>query len=252
MKAWSFSKLNTFNECPKQFKFKYLDNLQGQIKSDAMAIGEGIHNFLEFYSMNHNAGIKECEDKYVKAAMNASSLVDERHVGLNLPIVKWYMKSRKVLTPFRSPNGDKPLTEKWFKLDCGNDIKCNGKVDIVTKSESIVDYKSAKTMYTPQEAKEVHEILTGKGLQLTIYSGAFYQWFKRMPKKVGLQVVPKDLSEVQNIGSTRTIEDVEAAKKYIQYCHSRYLQMKELSIFPKGLNPKCFWCNFREECRNEV
>jgi len=252
MKAWSFSKLNTFDECPKKFRFIYLDRLEGMIKSDAMAIGEGIHEFVEFYSINPQASLSDCEDVYIKAAINATSLVDEKKVGLNLGIVDWYMKSGKVLTPYRSPNSDKPVTEKWFKLDCGEGIRCNGKIDIVTKNECVVDYKSAKTSYTKQEAEEVHQILQGKGLQLTIYTGAFFQWFKRLPKKVGLQVIPKDYTEIQNIGSTRTEKDIDAVKKYILNCHKRYLRMLEMGVFPKGLNPKCFWCNFRDDCRSEV
>lgn len=252
MKAWSFSKLSTFDECPKKFRFIYVDKLQGQIKSDPMAIGEGVHDFTEFYSMNHNASLEECEARYIHAACRATSLVNESKVDLHLPIVKWYMESGKVLTPFRSPNDDKPLTEKWFKLDCGDGLRCNGKIDIVTENECIVDYKSAKTMYTKQEADEVHEIISGKGLQLTIYTAAFVQWFDRLPKKVGLQVIPKDYSEIQNIGSIRTLEDIETVKKYIRNAHSRYLLMLEAGTFPKGLNAKCFWCSFREECRNEV
>lgn len=252
MKAWSFSKLSTFEECPKKFRFIYVDQKQSQIKSDPMAIGEGVHDFTEFYSINHDASLEDCQEVYKRAALKATSLVDDKKVNYHLPIVEWYMRSGKVLTPYRSPNEDKPLTEKWFRLNCGDGLYCNGKIDIVTKNECIVDYKSAKTKYTEKEAAEVHQIVRGKGLQLTIYAAAFYQWFKRMPKKVGLQVIPKDYSKIQNIGSTRTLANFEAVKKYISNANQRYLYMKELGVFPKGLDPKCFWCNFRDECRNEV
>ena len=166
-----------------------------------------------------------------------------------LPMVKWYMKSGKVLTPYRNCNNSAPLTEKWFKLDCGDGLKCNGKIDIITQNESVVDYKTASKPYFQCDADIA---LEGVGLQLTIYAAAFYQWFKRLPKKVGFQVLLKDESQIQNIAATRTLEDIEKVKKYIWKCHNRFLQLSEFNVFPKGLNPKCFWCNFREKCNSEV
>jgi putative RecB family exonuclease len=249
MKNWSFSKLSTFEECPKKFRFIYIDKLQGQIKSDAMAIGEGLHDFIEFYSLNQAASLEDCQEKYLKTALGASCLVNPKKAENMLSLVKWYKESGKVLTPLRTPNEDKPLTEKWFKLDCGNNIFCNGKIDIVTENHCVVDYKTASKPYTQKDAEHV---LMDKGLQLTVYAAAYHQWFNKMPKKVGFQVILKDKSEIQNIGSSRTEKDVENVKKYVVRENDRFNHMSELGMFPKGLNPKCFWCNFREECNNEV
>ena len=249
MKAWSFSKINVFEECPRQFKYKYLDNLTGAIKSDAMAVGSGIHDFLEFYSMNHAASLEDCQAVYAKTVASQSCLINHSAIDSYIPLVKWYMSSGKVLTPYRSPNNDKPLTEKWFKLDCGHGVQCNGKIDIVTENHCVVDYKTAKDTYTQ---KQTDEALKGSGLQLTIYAAAYHQWFDKLPEKVGFQVLLKDMSEIQNVGSTRTKEDIDKAKEIVRNIDTRYKYMVEAKSFPKGLDAKCFWCNFRDKCRQEL
>jgi len=249
MDAWSFSKISTFEECPRKFKYIYVDKLASFVKSDAMTIGEGIHAFIEFYSLNPTSSLKECEDVFTEAVTKSATLVNLDKALKSVNIVKWYRDSNKVLVPYMCHKTGTIYTEKWFKLECGNDVKCNGKIDIITMNHSVVDYKTSTDLY---DINDVEEIFIGKGLQLTIYAAAYYDIFKELPKKVGFQVLLKDMSKIQNLGSVRSFNDIKRVKEYIVNVDSRYKMMLEKNVFTKGMKPKCFWCNFRAKCQGEL
>lgn len=239
----SFSKISTYRDCPYKYKAVYLDKRSAEIRSDAMAVGEGIHTALEHLSLNPGATWDEIESRYIKKAIDHPSLVDERAIGKNLPVLKNYYESGKALKPLRI-TGRKPFVETWFSVELSN-CSIVGKIDIITESLSVVDYKTASRAF---EEYEAHDILVDKGLQLSIYALAYYQMFREVPRKVGFQVLLKDAKTIQHIISTRTKEQLDEVELYIVNIANQLA--KETKFAPVYGCPSCQWCDFKKECRS--
>jgi len=59
---YSFSKINTFVQCPRKFKYSYIDKLpRGETDKTALYKGSALHNILENYP---NAGTHKLAPKY--------------------------------------------------------------------------------------------------------------------------------------------------------------------------------------------
>jgi CRISPR/Cas system-associated exonuclease Cas4 (RecB family) len=143
----------------------------------------------------------------------------------------------------------KPAVEVYFRLDCGEGIIVNGKIDIVSAKGAVVDYKTASK---PYNASDMTNPVVDKGIQVTTYSAAILQDYKFLPEVNGYQVILKDGSDVQNVATVPTIAHVEAVKKYYRTIGAKIdnytSKLSNQLLWPKGTNPKCFWCSYRVKC----
>jgi len=238
---WSFTKLDCWLSCQLKFKHIYLDKRAGEIKSDPMAIGSGIHYFIERYSLDNDLSLESLENIYLKEARSQSSLVDPDAPLEYKFLVKKYMESGKVLTP--KTHFSKKLTEEFFTIDCGNGVMCNGKTDITTEKDWVVDYKTSNKLYTRDDLT-VYD--SGKGMQLTIYAANYLQKFGELPKGVGFQLIMKKDGAVVNLGTNRTVKQIEEVKDKIVRIDG---QMKGTKTFLKARTQyACRWCDFKHEC----
>lgn len=238
----SFTKISTFRNCPFRYKAIFIDKRGAEIKSDAMAIGDGLHAAIEHLSLNPGASWVEIENRYTKKCLASTALVDTKAVGKNLKVLRNYYDSGAVLKPLRL-QGRKPFTETWFSVELSN-CSIVGKIDIITEALSVVDYKTASR---PFEDHEAHDILVDKGLQLSIYALAYYQMFREVPKKVGFQVILKDCSQIQHVVATRTKDQLDEVSQYIVNVANGI--SKETEFKPQYGCSDCMWCDFKKDCR---
>lgn len=243
LKKWSFSKLDCWMTCQQKFKNIYLDGQRGAIKSDPMAIGTGIHDFLEQFSLNRQLTREQFREIYLKSALGENCLVNKDEPAKFTYMIDDYLKAGKVLTP-KIRHG-KAMTETFFTLDCGSGVLCNGKIDIITEKDNVVDYKTSKKPYDPAEVKS---ILTGKGFQLSIYAAAYHMMFDKVPNKVGFQVLIKKPGSVpQNLGGTRSLNHIQETKDRIVLLDR---QMRSTKKFLKTNTARwmCKFCDFKHDC----
>ena len=240
----SYTKIATYIKCPRQYKLLYLDNLAPKVKNDSFAIGEGMHNFYEQYSWNPNNSLEHFEDVFRAAAYGSNNLENRHKVEDSIFLVKSYIDSGKVMTPLRKRR--KYVTEEWFKDDYGEFI-IRGKIDIITKHLSVVDYKTASKFYTNNE---IHNIKEGPGLQLTLYASAAKTLIGEYPKKCGFQIQHKKTGEVKNFPTNRTEKDIKKTRDYIKGIVEGLQKDTE---FKRGLTPDCTFCYFRgsNECLSD-
>jgi len=253
MNKWSFTKASTLEECPRKFQYEFVLKLVDFIKSDHMAIGEGIHKFLEEKAKNPELDIKTCEQIYLDAGLSAKSMVNPKRIQEKLFLVADYFKHNKFIKPLVVNN--KPAVEHFFKLSCSGDIVIHGKIDIISSTTAVVDYKTGANYY---KSKDINNPLSGKGLQLTIYSAATYQDFGFVPILQGFQVILKDGSDIQNIGIKPKLEWFDQVKqkfRHLQTVYDNYMTEYGLDkVWPANkLTANCFWCNYSERCaRNAI
>lgn len=234
---WSYSKLKCLKECPKQFYFKYIKKIFKEVKSDALAIGTGIHAFIEYYAANRSASLYECEQAYIQG-VDRKTLKNTIAIDKHTRLVKSYISSGKVLVPLLH-NGEL-MTEKRFEFTYKS-TSIIGYIDIITDDGVVADYKTSGYPYTSKMLKEAD--------QLSVYAAAYNHLLGKeltTECKVGYQVILKDNSGVQNLLDgirkphqiTKVLEDFKACDDFVQ-ANNDYKSKK---------GKACDWCGYKEEC----
>lgn len=235
MKKFSFSKLNTYLSCPAYYEWKYVMKNFDAEKNDHFAIGSGVAKFLEEYAKDRTLSISQLQQIYIKAALKNPAADNHKFIHRYKELVPVYVNSGKALKPWTLPNGNKAVEVPFnFKSDKLG-IWIHGDMDIITDRHSIVDYKCVGY---PLEKAKVDDPLNDYGLQLTLYTVAYYYAYGRLPRNVGLQAILKDFSVPQNVASTRTKRDVDDCVALIKENESK-IRREE---FPKKPSWKCKNC----------
>lgn len=236
--TWSFSRLNSFYQCPWQFKLQYIDCENGLSNSFA-EFGTFGHNILEKYA-NGEAEIYELANLYeegYKQAVSSTfppnkycSLADKYYEsGLN------YFENFEGFGNFEIVEAEKELT---FNI---GPYKITGYIDLLLKDKEenfhIYDHKSSTVKSkTSEKAMEYWK-------QMYLYSIAIYDEYKVYPKQLHINAFKE--------GKTYTVDfdinEVDRVKQWV--IDTIELIKKEEKFPPKSDSFFCsFICNFRNTC----
>jgi CRISPR/Cas system-associated exonuclease Cas4 (RecB family) len=221
---WSYSSVESYLRCPWGWYKGYVERIR-QPEAEQFKIGEALHYVLE------------CNAK--KFALEGKRF--ERHESHKLFKEIW-SKSHEMLVDsyYQANKWLEPMADKYveydFKLDCYG-VPLHGVIDIITKDNRVIDYKTSAKPYSTDRVQD--------SLQLSLYSGVFLEEFKRLPEKVGYQVIMKDFSGVQSLWDDRTLVQVEKAKKLVKQCDD---EVNNKKIFEKKKGKLCPWCSYKEVC----
>lgn len=245
---WSYTKNEMFRECPRKFQYEFILKQTYIIKSDAMAIGEGIHKFLEEKAKNDALTADDCVPIYLETALGSKSMVNPKLIEEKVDVVYYYFMYNRFIKPLIIDG--KPMVEYSFKWQCNEKCLVSGKIDIISEKWNVVDYKTGTKPYT---AKEMAIPEYDKGVQPTIYSAVVYNDFGVLPNLCGYQVIDKDMMFApQNIGFKPTLESIDNIKKIICSTYDKFEnygnKFGELLLWPKNDFAKCYWCSYRALC----
>lgn len=158
LKAISWSELKTFQRCPKQHQYKYVDRLVAKGKQRPLYLGSWVHSCLEQFYIGGDWKIGHAP--YLK---DYNSLFEEERVALEtkrgkrgrpLPeIVEQIMKS--YVWYYRDEGWKVIATEQAFEVD--TPLKINGRVqplqgiiDLIAEDPEgrwwVIDHKTASTI----------------------------------------------------------------------------------------------------------
>ncbi len=248
MAIYSHSKLSTFEQCQLKYKFKYIDELEPEIKQTIEGfLGNKVHEVLEYihqsiankfipsldqiiqlYITNWNKGIND-NIKIIRQDLNAEYYFNR---GIRL-LVDYYTENY----PFKE---NTIATEKliMFNLDREGKYKFRGYIDRIvfnelTNSYEIHDYK------TSESPKSQYEL--DKDRQLAIYSIALREQFNTN----NISLIWHFLSFNKKMYSSRTIEQLEDLKQEIILLINKIESTTEFKPNPGKL---CDWCEFRKYC----
>lgn len=220
----SYSRLSTFNDCPKKYKLQYIDKVEETNKSEIASLGILYHKVLaELTSGMDEMQIRET----CQRVLTAENLKYEQIKEVEEAIISWY-------DPFDFIN----VVAKEYKIQFV--LKSHiftGYLDRLDKFDDtayeIIDYKTGNYEYTDSDLKN--------SLQFDIYSYAIFKLFKpdvimvtydnvQMKKKVHAQITIDKLP-ILEMRIMNLINKIEAAKS-----------------FPAMLGNHCMYCSFRDQC----
>ncbi len=225
-----------FLQCPRQYKFQYIDHLGSIYRKSRpyFTMGDHVHAALkDFFSVvpvsERNAAKLEdlLREKWRRYRKGFNNREDEKKWGEKaLKQLRWFAQSNDIsITPC--------MVEDYHNAELTSSILLKGKIDRVDKeadgSLHIIDYKTGKM---PSEINKV---------QLHIYALI-------LSKKQDLPIKKASYLYLA-AGELKTIEltaaDLTQATSYVTELVDRICGEKE---YPPTPNPYCWNCDFLEIC----
>jgi RecB family exonuclease len=251
-RSYSFSQINTFNTCPRKYKFQYIEraNVEKPVGVE-MFLGNAVHHILQvIYSLKSNGKIIS-EDEMLEMYNKYWNGPDREHIKVtreNLGIDDYIKKGADLLRkyfrkyhPFEEceilgleKNVVFPIIEGKFQI--------KGKIDRLSRSVEngnieIVDYKTDRNLQTQQSLE--------RDEQMGLYNlGVKYLWpdFERVILK---KIFLRHDMELTTEMNQEVLEEIE----YKVY--HRILEIEQSvrdDNFPAKETALCDWCVYYQLC----
>lgn len=231
----SYSSLKTYQTCPLQYKYKYIDKLPEK-KRPELIFGKFIHKVL-FLVLNHKQALPPNQ----KALQKAKNLLkqDWPKEDLGKQEKNFRLKGELILEQFFqsfNPKAQEILSaEEKFAVPL-EDHLLSGIIDRIDKLPGdileVVDYKTGR----PSSQEGVHQ-----NQQLTFYYHAASARFPKFKEiRLSLHFLESDLK----ISSQRGKADILTLKSTIDDVSGKITKKQ----FPPKNGPLCRFCDYNEIC----
>jgi len=233
----SFSRVDTYQQCPLRFRYSYVDKLPGQ-PSPQLSWGTSLHRAIETW-WTQKLPVAPPVDVLLQALYDHWD--DSGFAGMGRDEkLQWYRHAQDVLRRHHERYAPTFVpavaSEEWFRLDVGHDIEVVGSIDHVARTPAgglgIVDWKTSKRAKTRSDVRG--------SLQLAIYALAAVDLWGHDPEWVALDFV------VAGVRVTVAREDIDT-EAAITTIHRVAERVREEAYAP---NPGrlCDWCDYRGLC----
>ena len=246
---FSHSRLSSFEKCPRQFEFRYIQKIASESESIEAFVGKRVHEVLErlylFAGRGMLPGVEKVVDRYHKLWEEAYDAERVRIVreGATLDFYRalgercvrgYYVRHY----PF--DEGETLGLEKrvLFPLDEAGAYRMQGVIDRISRARDgaieVHDYKTGARVPSQRSLDEDR--------QLALYQlGLVSEYGFDTPFRLVWHYVAKDVTRV----SSRTREDLESLRRTTI---ARIDEIQLATEYPTRKSALCGWCEYREIC----
>ncbi len=249
MPLYSHSRLSTYEKCPLQYQYRYLDKIKRDTQSIEAFMGNRVHEVLE----------KLYRDLLMSKSTSLDELLALYHKNWDENFSDKITIVRTELTPAHyRKTGEDCITRYYRRHHPFDDGQTLGLEDRVTLSlddkgryqlQGYID----RLVRRDQGVYEVHDYKTSGGRlpsdadlrqdrQLTIYRMAVA---KRFPDAREIRLVWHYLVFGQRVTSDRTPEEIEQHRRQMIGLIDTIEEAKD---FPSRVSALCSWCEYRDIC----
>ncbi len=249
MGVYSHSKLNTYEQCPLKYKYRYIDKRKPDIEQTIEShLGKAVHDTLELIyneaQQNRILTIQEIITYYAENwkenysenfLIVKSGLTPKDYFNMGVEFLVNYYNE---YYPFK--DGTIECEKKvWITLDEKKRHKVQGFIDRLvynfkTREYEIHDYKTANSL--------PHQDKIDNDRQLALYAIAIKELFGQDKE---IRLVWHYLAHNKRIESTRTNEQLKQLKKEVLELIE---EIESTDDFPHNKTQLCNWCEFRPSC----
>lgn len=234
----SFTRVDTFERCPRRFRYQYVDGLP-QRPAPQLSFGSSVHDVLEWVYDRKLPELPSLDETLQRLfeVWDSSGYADvPRDEQLTA-----YQHARDVITAAHSRITERGFrlpvsTEAWFELPFDEDVVVVGAIDRVDADDDgalhVVDYKTNRRARSRAQVKD--------SLQLAIYALATEELYGRLPRTVALDFVVPGVEVRVDVDDM----DLGAVPGRLQAV-ARRIRAGEDTPTPHRL---CDWCDFRSIC----
>jgi putative RecB family exonuclease len=256
----SYSEVASYQRCPLQWKFRYVDDAEPEQISAALILGSGVHAAIEYHFQQlMQAGEVPAIDDLLqvfdtcwgKEAQQLPVTFPKGQDRDTIRVTAERMIQQFLESPHAIPDGQLVGIEENFRVVLADDLPTLlGRIDVVTWDGNellITDYKTARSMWSPTTAQENAE-------QLMLYSAGMQDLAKTLSddakialrfvivtktKSVKIESLPVKL-ENDRLNRTRvTVRNVVASMQQAS---------RAGTIYPSPSQFNCATCPYKQRC----
>jgi putative RecB family exonuclease len=246
---YSHSRLSSFENCRKQFEFRYILKIPSESESIEAFVGKRVHEILErlylFVGRGQIPGVEKVIDRYQKLWEETYDGERVRIVREGTPLSFYRQLGEQCLRGYYSRHypfdEDETLgIEKRvvFPLDTAGEYKMQGIIDRISRARDgtieVHDYKTG--------ARVPSQKMLDQDRQLALYQiGLAREFGEDVPFRLVWHYVAKN----QTRSSTRTPEELEALRE------ATIERIDEIQSATEYLPRKialCPWCEYKSRC----
>jgi len=246
---YSHSRLSSFENCRKQFEFRYIQKIPSETESIEAFVGKRVHEILErlylFVGRGQIPGVEKVVDRYQKLWDETYDADRVRIVREGTPLAFYRNLGESCLRGYylrHYPFDDSETLgiEKRvvFPLDDAGDYKMQGIIDRISRArDGVIEVHDYKT-----GARVPSQKMLDGDRQLALYQiGLARQFGEDQPFRLVWHYVAKNQIRV----STRTPEQLA---KLRETTIARIDEIQSATEFPAKKIALCPWCEYKNRC----
>ena len=246
---YSHSRLSSFENCRKQFEFRYILKIPSESESIEAFVGKRVHEILErlylFVVRDQIPGVEKVVDRYQKLWEETYDGERVRIVREGTPLSFYRQLGEQCLRGYYARHypfdEDETLgIEKRviFPLDDAGEYRMQGIIDRISRARDgtieIHDYKTG--------ARVPSQKMLDQDRQLALYQiGLAGEYGDDVPFRLVWHYVAKN----QTRTSTRTTEELATLRASTM---ERIDEIQQASEFPPRKIALCNWCEYKTRC----
>lgn len=246
--TFSFSRVTTFEQCPRRYRYRYVDGVREAFQSIEAFMGQQVHATVEWLFEEKGEGRLPRVDDAVRHYSAGFDRASGEARG-SLKVIKRgtrvedYRRSGAEMladfhrTRFVADNFETMGLEKHFVLEIEQGRRFQGFIDRLARDESgvlhIIDYKTGGRPPVRFGGKD--------GDQLEAYAVAMFAETDADELVLRLEYLRNGSTQTRRI---RREESLETARRLA----ARIQVAAEANVFPPSPGTLCDWCGFNDLC----
>jgi len=236
---YSFSRLSTYQKCPRAFEYRYIDDAEPGFESTIeQLVGSCVHKAIELASLNAGSPLGDIL-KWYQDAWDDADPYDAEVVRDDMDVDDYFEEGKEFLDYFYydiygEGDGTTLALEKHFTIELGDGSTYKGVIDRVARMDDgtvlLIDYKTGKRVPDPDE-----------DLQLQSY--ALFGLAEYDDSWVDICYV--DLRKQRRLTTTVFASD---KKRIDDALTDIILDIETDSCFEAKPSRLCRWCSYKNSC----
>jgi len=245
---WSHSRIASFEKCPLQYRYRYVDRIKRDTQSIEAFLGNRVHEALErLYqeaAQGRTPALADLIDSYHRnweAKFSDRITIVRANDGPDLYrrrgescLATYYARHQ----PFDQAETVGLEERVQMALDGEGRYQVQGYIDRLARAADgvleIHDYKTSNTLPRPEDLK--------RDRQLTLYQLAVQ---KRFPEDREVRLIWHYLVQDQTLESSRSPADLDRTRKETIKAIDRIEAARD---YPPHESALCRWCEYRDIC----
>ncbi|HEY2772616.1 MAG TPA: PD-(D/E)XK nuclease family protein [Candidatus Binatia bacterium] len=248
--TFSFSRVTTFEQCPRRYRYRYLDGVREAFQSIEAFMGQRVHEAIEWLFREKGDGRLRAADEAVReytaafdrefAAARGSLKVIRQGTA-----VEEYRRSGAAMLAdfhkdrFRSDSLETVGIEKHFVLEIEPGTRFQGYIDRLARdargTTHIIDYKTGGRPPSSFTGKDAD--------QLEAYAIAMFEQTTADELVLTLEYLRNGSTQSRRI---RREDTAETRRRLV----ARIRMAGEASVFPTSPGALCDWCGYNDLCES--
>ncbi len=247
-KVYSFSRISTFEQCARRFRYRYIDGVKEAFESVESFMGRCVHETIEWLFVERDRGKTHDEaaavarycDIWDRAVRSSARIIKVVRAGADAE--SYRRTGAELVARFHRERftGDRLTTianEMHFRIEIGAAYSFQGYIDRLARDDRgrlhVIDYKTGRRAPASFGGKQAE--------QLEAYAlGVF-----RQHEAPALELVLDFLRPGRVL--RRTVHR-EAAAEIEASLVSRIRAVEEATVFPPNPGALCDWCGYNDIC----